>query len=88
MNVGGVVVVDFFVFFLRECGFYRFKTNRRSTTINKKHKYRKQSEIKSQNQEGSGSKTCGFALSVSEFVSLSSSSWPFAVASHAQLDDW
>ena len=58
----------FFRFFLRECGFYRFKTNRRSTTINKKHKYRKQSEIKSQNQKGSGSKTCGFALSVCEFV--------------------
>ena len=68
LNVGGVVVVNFFVFFLRECGFYRLKTNRRSTTINKKHKYRKQSEIKSQNQEGSGSKTCGFALSVCEFV--------------------
>ena len=60
----------FFRFFLRECGFYRFKTNRRSTTINKKHKYRKQSEIKSQNQEGSGSKTRGFALSLKlcEFV--------------------
>ena len=61
----------FFHFFLRECGFYRFKTNRRSTTTNNKHKYRKQSEMKSQNQE-SGSKTLGFDLS------SSSSSWPFA----------
>ena len=64
LNVYGVVVVDFFHFFLRECGSYRFKTNRRSATTNKKHKYRKQSEIKSQNQE-SGSKTRGFDLSSS-----------------------
>ena len=64
LNVYGVVVVEFFYFFLRECGFYRFKTNRRSTTTNNKHKYRKQSEIKSQNQE-SGSKTRGFDLSSS-----------------------
>ena len=34
LNVCGVVVVDFFHFFLRECGFYRSKTNRRQTTIN------------------------------------------------------
>ena len=50
LNVYGVVVVDFFIFFLRECGFYRFKTNRRSTTTNNKHKYRKQSEIKNQDR--------------------------------------
>ena len=81
LNVYGVVVVEFFYFFLRECGFYRFETNRRSTTTNNKHKYRKQSEIKSQNQE-SGSKTRGFDLS------SSSSSLPFAVASHVPLDDW
>ena len=69
-----------FSFFLLKCGFYRFRTNRWPTTVNNQHKYCKQSEIKSQNQE-SGSKTRGFDLS------SSSSSWSFTVASHVPLDD-
>ena len=65
LNVGGVVVVDFFVFF---CGNVAFTVSKLIDYYKQKTQYRKQSEIKSQNQEGSGSKTCGFALSVCEFV--------------------
>ena len=51
LNVYGVVVVEFFHFFLRECGFYRFKTNRRSTTTNTNIANKVKSRVKIKNQD-------------------------------------
>ena len=76
-----------FSFFSAGMWLLPFKTNRRLTTTNNKHKYRKQSEMKSQNQE-SGSKTRGFDLSSTVQVQAVDRLLDFAVASRVPLDDW
>ena len=85
MNVYGVVVVDFFVFF---CGNVAFTVSKliddrllKTKNTNIANKVKSRVRIKRDQDRR-------LVASLCQLVSLSSSSWPFAVASHAQLDDW